>query len=112
MAVFDDYEKVIIETPHTQPHIFYLFYGEYPPVRYHQELDLEKIGTPRKLYDFGKFEFRKIDWEKDRNSANTLLVGSEDNLTDPDLLGSNRVNLVKDIWDWRGYKVARLVGIK
>jgi 4-amino-4-deoxy-L-arabinose transferase-like glycosyltransferase len=112
MEVFDNYQKVVVDTPHTQPHIFYLFYGKYPPQRYHKELDLDKIGTPRKLYDFGKFEFRKINWENDRQLANTLFVGIEDKLSDQDVLGNNRVNLVKDIWDWRGYKVARLVGTK
>jgi hypothetical protein len=112
MRVFDNYQKVVVDTPHTQPHIFYLFYGKYSPERYHGELDLEKIGTPRKLYDFGKFEFRKIDWQKDKNLANTLFVGGEEGMPDRDVLENNKVSFIKDIWDWRGYKVARLVGTK
>lgn len=112
MAVFDKYQKVVVDTPHTQPHIFYLFYGQYSPERYHQELDLEKIGTPRKLYDFGKFEFRKIDWANDRKLANTLFVGNDQDLIDKDVYLSSNIDFVKDIWDWRGFKVARLVGTK
>jgi len=112
MEVFDKYQKVVVDTPHTQPHIFYLFYGQYSPERYHQELDLEKIGTPRQSYDFGKFEFRQIDWIKDEYLANTLFVGNDQKLIDKDVYASGKVDFVKDIWDWRGLKVARLVGTK
>jgi len=112
IAVFDRYQKVVVDTPHTQPHIFYLFYGKYSPARYHQELDLEKIGTPRKSYDFGKFEFRKIDWQKDGNLANTLFVGSDDNLPEAEIKTSDKVNFIQEVWDWRELKVAKLVGTK
>jgi len=112
MTIFGKYQKVVVDTPHTQPHIFYLFYGKYPPQRYHQELDLEKIGTPRKLYDFGEFNFRKINWEKDKDLPNTLFVGNDENLPNNDVSISTKVDFVQDIWDWRGFKVARLVGTK
>ncbi len=61
MKYLDSYNKVIIDTPHAQPYIFFLFYGRYDPLRYVQELDLEKIGIPRKIYDFGKIEFKEVN---------------------------------------------------
>ena len=112
MRVLDKYQKVVIETPQAQPNIFYLFYGAYSPARYHQELDLNKIGTPRKVYDFGKFEFRKINWEKDKDLPNTLFVGNDDNLPIKEVSTSTEFDFVQDIWDWRGFKVAKLVGTK
>lgn len=101
MQLEEDYERVIIETPQAQPHIFYLFYSKYPPQKYLNELDLEKIGTPRKLYDFGKFKFRKIYWPEDRNLRNTLFVGNEENLPQKDIETQPRVKvitLIKDRW--------------
>lgn len=74
MAMSDKFDRVIIDTPQAQPYIFYLFYGAYDPVRYHAELDLDYIGTPRKRFDFGKFYFRDIDLEEDIKLKNTLLV--------------------------------------
>jgi 4-amino-4-deoxy-L-arabinose transferase-like glycosyltransferase len=75
MDLEQQYEKIVIDTNHAQPYIFYLFYGKYDPVRYHGELDLDMIGTPRKSFDFGKFEFREINWETDKNEEGTLFVG-------------------------------------
>lgn len=101
MQLEEDYEQVIIETPQAQPHIFYLFYSKYPPQKYLNELDLEKIGTPRKLYDFGKFKFRKIYWPEDRNLRNTLFVGNEENLPQKDVEtqpGAKVITQIKDRW--------------
>jgi hypothetical protein len=111
MKLEKDYDQVIIETPHAQPYIFYLFYGKYPPQKYLDELDLEKIGTPRKVYDFGKFKFRKIYWPEDRNLKNTLFVGSQENLPSKDI-ENERARLIEMVYDRRGNVVAKIVGIK
>lgn len=110
MELEKDYAQVIIETPHAQPYIFYLFYGKYPPNKYLAELDLEKIGTPRKVYDFGKFRFRKIYWPEDRNLPNTLFVGSEENLPTKDIEQSERIEIVKVVNDRWGGTLAKIVG--
>jgi len=81
----EDYEQVIVDSPHAQPYIFYLFYSAYPPSRYLKEIDPEKINPPRKFYDFGKFKFRKIYWPEDRNIKNTLFVGDEFSLPQHDI---------------------------
>jgi 4-amino-4-deoxy-L-arabinose transferase-like glycosyltransferase len=77
MKSLDQVDQVIIDTPQAQPYIFYLFYGAYDPVKYHKELDLNYIGTPRKHFDFGKFYFRDIDLVEDIKLKNTLLVVDE-----------------------------------
>lgn len=82
MKLEGKYSQVIIDTPQGQPYIFYLFYGKYDPTRYLSELDLDYIGTPRKHFDFGKFHFRKINWDDDKNLKNTLFVGSPGDFPD------------------------------
>ena len=108
MELEKDYGQVIIETSHAQPYIFYLFYGKYSPEKYLMELDLEKIGTPRKTYDFGKFKFRKIYWPEDKSLKNTLFVGSEESLPQNDIetqKGAKAVGAIKDRWGRTGHKL-------
>ena len=69
-----DYKEVVIDTPHAQPYIFALFYSKYPPKKYLNELDLQKIGNPRKVYDFGKFVFRSVDFSKNKKNPDYLYV--------------------------------------
>lgn len=92
MKYAERYEQVIIDTPQGQPYIFYLFYSAYDPNKYLKELDLKYIGTPRKHFDFGKFKFRKINWEEDKKLKNTLFVGDEKDFPDtkPLFLVKNR----------------------
>jgi len=111
MELEKNYDQVIIETSHAQPYIFYLFYGKYSPDKYLAELDLEKIGTPRKVYDFGKFKFRKIYWPDDRYLQNTLFVGSEENLPAKDI-EQEEIELEKVVNDGRGDVSAKIVGTK
>ena len=112
MRYTDQYKQVVIETPHAQPYIFYLFYGAYDPAKYQRELNLEKIGVPRKVYDFGKFEFRKIDWEKDRSMENTLFVGNDDNLPQERVGSDVNVTFVYKVQNNFGDTIAKLVGTK
>ena len=37
-------------------------------------LDLKKIGNPRKVYDFGKFVFRSVDFSKNKKNPDYLYV--------------------------------------
>jgi 4-amino-4-deoxy-L-arabinose transferase-like glycosyltransferase len=104
MQYADKYDQVIINTPQAQPYIFYLFYGKYDPAKYLKELDLTYIGTPRKHYDFGKFHFRTINWNEDKNIKNTLFVGKQ-----TDFFG---VDPLVDIKDKSGVTINYLVGTK
>ncbi len=70
----ENYQSVIIDTPHAQPNIFVLFYSKYSPSRYLSELDLEKIGNPRKVYDFGKYTFKKVNFANEEKKKDTIYV--------------------------------------
>jgi hypothetical protein len=109
MKLEGDYEKVVIDTRQAQPYIFYLFYGKYDPARYHNELNLNEIGVPRKSFNFGKFEFRNIDWKTDKYRNKTLFIGN--NITTPKELDF-QVDYRKDILLNDGFTENVIVGIK
>lgn len=73
-AKSSEYMNVVIDTPHAQPYIFVLFYTKYPASQYLSELDLQKIGNPRKVYDFGKYVFKGVNFSNDVKDPNTLYV--------------------------------------
>lgn len=104
-----NFSQVLIETGHGQPHIFYLFYGQYSPQRYLSELDLVRIGTPRKSFDFGKFVFRKIYWPEDRNLKNTMFVGSEESLPQEDIDSQPGAKVLEIVKNSRGDIQAKIV---
>jgi 4-amino-4-deoxy-L-arabinose transferase-like glycosyltransferase len=74
----NNYDKIIIETPHTQAYIFFLFYQSFPPS------EIQKYQNTRKgpgnegdlTFNFYKYEFRKIYWPTDQNLKNTLFWGT------------------------------------
>jgi 4-amino-4-deoxy-L-arabinose transferase-like glycosyltransferase len=68
-----NYKDVIVssEVPMDQSYIFFLYYLKYPPEKYHTEQ-----GNDPSVRSFDMYTFRKLDLEKDKNSKNTLLVGS------------------------------------
>ncbi len=109
----DNYEKIIFETGHAQPHIFVLFYSKYDPERYHQEIKCpDCVEKPRKNFNFGKYEFRKIYWPEDRNLRNTLFIGSEYSLPTQDITTTPNAKILVDVVDAREDFVARIVEIK
>jgi 4-amino-4-deoxy-L-arabinose transferase-like glycosyltransferase len=68
----EDYDKVIVsnDVPLDQSHIFFLYHMKYDPKKYQETY--RDLGS----YNFENLEFRKIDWEKDKNIENVVLVGS------------------------------------
>lgn len=105
MAMERNFDSVLIDSPHAQPYIFYLFYGKFDPKRYHRELDLDAIGTPRQLFDFGKFNFRDLNWQNDKNLENTLFVASPEAFREGGLEGFK----TETIYDVNAYPIAMLV---
>ena len=71
-----NYNQVIIDSPHAQPHIFFLTFSSYPPEKYQKEIQWRVNDfTPRLNFDFGPYTFREINWIEDKNLNNTLFVG-------------------------------------
>jgi len=106
----DNYDQIIFETGQAQPHIFTLFYGKYPPVRYHKDLGSPNaVEKPRKNFNFGKYNFRRIYWPDDRNSKNILFIGSEYSLPIQDVASASNAKIISDVYDSQGDFVARIV---
>jgi len=80
--VEDKYDRIYITDRYDQPYILFLFYLQYPPEKFQQEVKL----TPRDKFgfstvrDFDKFHFAKIEWEKLRDERNVLLVGTDEEI--------------------------------
>lgn len=108
----DKYVQIVIDTPHAQPHIFTLFYQAYPPARYLNEVDYEKISiTPRQYYNFGKYSFRKIYWPAERSGHKTLFMGTVFSLPAEDVKSQPNATIVKDILDRAGNVIVRIVAL-
>ncbi|MEK7616931.1 MAG: glycosyltransferase family 39 protein [Patescibacteria group bacterium] len=54
-------------------HYYLAYFGNYPPSKFQKEY---KIGDKDRELSFEKFSIRKIEWGKDYNLKNTLLIGS------------------------------------
>jgi len=68
-----DYEKVVISSvsPMDQSYMFFLFYKKYPPSEFQK---VRISGTN----NFDRYEFRRLDWERDKDEKGTLFIGSVD----------------------------------
>lgn len=109
----DNYNKIIFETGHAQPHIFVLFYGKYDPVKYHMDIVCpDCVEKPRKNFNFGKYEFRNIYWPVDRSLKNTLFIGSEYSLPEKDIKTTQNARILSNVNDELGNFIARVVEIK
>ena len=73
---YDKYDKFIISDRYDQPYILMAFFLKYPP----QVLQRELVMTPRDKFgfstvrQFGKFEFRAINFGEDRKIPNALIL--------------------------------------
>lgn len=76
----DNYDQVIIDSPHAQSYIFFLFYQSFPPEIVQQYADMRpKPGIEGNLnFDFYKYKFRKFDWPKDKELTRTLFWTSSE----------------------------------
>lgn len=101
------YSSVVITQPQTSPYIFLLFYMKYDPAKYQGEAMRYPLTDDGFFHvrQFGRFEFRNIDWEKDINSGKLVIANpteipldiqnkySVDKITLPD--GSAQFLLIK-----------------
>ncbi len=73
-------KQVVMTYPQTSPYIFLLFYSGYTPARYQKEATRYPISADgfTDVSGYGRFSFRGIDWNKDPNIPNTLLVARQD----------------------------------
>ena len=75
-SIKTDYDRVIVSTKLEQPHEFWLYYLKYDPKKYLAEGGTVSGGFLEDRNKFDKYQFRPIDYEKQRRQAKTLFVGS------------------------------------
>lgn len=78
VAVSRDFEsevdKIIVTYRYDQPYIYFLFFNKTDPSWYQKNWGGGEIM--RSFRSFAKYEFRNIDWEKDKNLTNVLFIGT------------------------------------
>lgn len=79
---YDEYDHIVITDRYDQPYILLAFFLKYPPAQLQKELvfsDRDNFGfsTGR---SFGKFEFRKINYDQDKKLPNTLIISADETI--------------------------------
>lgn len=76
------YQHIIIDTNSPFRYSALLFYTQYPPSAFQSQqirypIDGEGFHWVK---SFGKYEFKKIDWKKDMNTSNSLIITTKENV--------------------------------
>lgn len=73
------YDKIIVTNkPYLdQSYMFFLFYLKYSPSAYQKEA-IYASGGFRENHQFGKYEFRPIDWDNEVKNSKILYIGRND----------------------------------
>lgn len=99
----DKYKKIVVSNNESmnQSYIFFLFYLKYSPQEYQNVVNSRPDGVIDN--SFGKYTFRKIDWEKDSNLENTLFIVRPDEIP-------NEIKTIKTIYNLDGTPAIKIVG--
>src|SRR3989338_393294 len=81
-SIKDKYDRVIVSTKIDQPHEFWLYYTKYDPKKYLKEGGTVSGGFLENRNKFDKYQFKPIDYEKQKTQARTLFVGIPEEFTD------------------------------
>jgi 4-amino-4-deoxy-L-arabinose transferase-like glycosyltransferase len=82
----DKYQRIVVSTKLEQPHMFFLFYTKYDPVAYLAHGGTATGGFAEIRNAFDIYQFRPIDWEKEKHDGSTLYIGTPSEI----LSGSQR----------------------
>jgi hypothetical protein len=72
------YNKIIVDKKSGLSYMSILFYSAYPPEKFQKtvkRLPDDSEGFSQ-VQSFGNYEFRDVDWDKDYNQANNLIITS------------------------------------
>src|SRR3989344_784321 len=81
----DKYKKVVVSTKLEQPHMFFLFFLNYDPVRYLSEGGTSSGGFAEVKNKFDVFEFRPIKWDTESKDGLTLYIGTPKEISSANL---------------------------
>lgn len=82
------YDKIIFTKVHSEPQAFVAFYSKMDPNTFQtysqnwKYFEKEFRFLDMINYSLDKYEFRNIDWEKDKKKQNTLIIGSDQEIPD------------------------------
>jgi hypothetical protein len=80
------YDHIIMSYEYDQPYIYYLFYNKINPMWYQKNWNYTGNGQVYRFYrKIGKYEFRNINYDKDKEMKNTLLIGTPKEITTSDI---------------------------
>lgn len=112
-------KRVVVYDPWTEPYIHFLFYQEKHPSIYHEEV-LE-MGSPYEYYydssdeirplGFENYEFRKVDWRKERGDKGTVFVMFAETLPESEFAGDPKIQLLKVVEYPDGQPAFRIVEV-
>lgn len=79
------YEKIVLSNDSGEAYMHFLFYSKYPPKKFQEKVDdfdeVDKFGIGH-IYKFDKYEFRNIDWDKEKKKKGILWVGKDKEIPD------------------------------
>jgi 4-amino-4-deoxy-L-arabinose transferase-like glycosyltransferase len=70
------YEKVVVSTQIEQSYMFFLFYTKYDPIKYLANGGTNSGSFEERKNVFDAYEFREIDWSKEKRDGSILYVGA------------------------------------
>lgn len=70
------YDKVVVSTQIDQAYMFFLFYTKYDPIKYLAEGGTNSGSFEEARNKFDKYEFRRIDWPKEKRDGSILYIGT------------------------------------
>jgi len=77
------FKNIIMTYQYDQPYIYYLFYNKIDPPWYQKNWDYNGNGTVDRFKRvIGKYTFRNIEYSKDINISNALLIGAPGEIPD------------------------------
>lgn len=97
-------DKIVFTNKYDQPYIFVLFYTPIDPSKYQQLWQGQEPSQT--LRAFGKYEFRKVDWDRDDYLRNIIIVGSAG---DPPEIPPTTPNIVREVRFLNGEVAFRIV---
>lgn len=71
-----NYKKIVVSTALEQPHMFFLYYLKYEPVKYLAEGGTSSGGFAEVRNRFDVYEFRPIHWDEENHDGSTLYIGT------------------------------------
>lgn len=98
----DEYKEIVfdpargVDGPNmiSNPFLYVLFYLKYDPHTYQTEQKITTSNTNEPYYKFGKYVFRHIDWQKDRDKTGVLFIGSPWSIPEKDLKKSELIKVI------------------